>query len=137
MYPLESCITFHKESQVDTLWIELMTSDAVYMNAVVFSTQAYLAHVSGQKTPVAALRAMEYHSRTLRLLRERLSARDEEDIISDATILVVMYLAAHAHLTNDYDSAKHHIEGLRKIIDLRGGLSTFSYHPKLVMELLK
>lgn len=80
---------------------------------------------------------MEHHSAALRLLRERLSVHNSGDIVSDATILVVLYLTLHAHFTNDYDTAKHHMEGLRKIVDMRGGLTAFGPNTKLVMELLK
>lgn len=73
----------------------------------------------------------------MRLLRERLSARDEEAKLSDSTILVVLYLALHAHLTNQYTTAKHHMEGLRKMVAMRGGLGVFSYNTKLIMELQK
>ncbi|EXJ95173.1 hypothetical protein A1O1_00292 [Capronia coronata CBS 617.96] len=137
MYPLESCITFHRKSKVDTIWVELMAYDAAYMHAVVFSTQAYISRVSGGETPTATRRTLEHHSRTLRLLRERLSAENEAQKISDSTLLVVLYLARHAHFTNDNDSARHHMQGLRKIVDMRGGLRAFSYNQKLVMELLK
>jgi hypothetical protein len=37
----------------------------------------------------------------------------------------------------DYKTAKHHMAGLRKIVDLRGGLHAFSYNTKLIIELLK
>ncbi|KEF57424.1 uncharacterized protein A1O9_05341 [Exophiala aquamarina CBS 119918] len=136
MYPLESCIVFHRKTKIDTAWFELLTSDAAYVHAAVFASQAYILISSAQKTPVAARRAMEHHSAALRLLRERLSVPNSGDKVSDATILVVLYLALHAHFTNDYDTAKHHMEGLRKIADMRGGLVAFGYNTKLVMELL-
>lgn len=137
MYPLESCIKFHRKSKVDTLWLELMTYDAVYMHAVVFSTQAYVVLASGQDTPLATRRTVEHHSKTLRLLRQRLSAKEEADKISDPTVIVVLYLATHAHVMNDFASAKQHMQGLRKIVDMRGGLSAFNHNKKLIMELLK
>ena len=137
MYPLESCIVFHRTAKVDTMWFELMTSDAAYMHAVVFLSQVYFFLAYARETPAAAQRVVLHHSSTLQLLRERLSIEDEEAKFSDATIFVVICLAAHAHFSNDYDSAKHHIEGLRKIVDLRGGLNAFSYVPKLAIELMK
>ena len=81
---------------------------------------------------------MEHHSAVLRLLRERLSVPSRGAVeVSDATIKVVLHLALHAHITNDYDTAKHHMEGLRKMVNMRGGLSAFGDNTKLVMELLK
>lgn len=94
-------------------------------------------HTSNQKSPGAVKTVIMHHSRALQLLSARLAAKHEEAKISDPTILVVLALAGHAHMINDYETAKNHIEGLRKIVQLRGGLGTFSYHPKLSIELLK
>lgn len=137
MYPLESCIIFHKKTKVDTLWFELLTSDAAYMHAAVFASQAYIYYTYSRKSPIVARRVIEHHSAALRLLRERLSISNNGDKVSDSTILVILYLALHAHFTNNYNTAKHHMEGLRKIVDMRGGLSAFSYNTKLIIELLK
>lgn len=137
MYPLESCILFHRKTKVDTVWFELLTSDAAYMHAAVFASQAYSLYTYNRKSPVAARRAIVHHSAALRLLRERLSVLNKGNKISDSSILVILYLALHAHFTNDYNTAKHHMEGMRKIVDMRGGLSAFGYNTKLIIELLK
>lgn len=137
MYPLESCIIFHRKTKVDTSWFELLTSDAVYLHAAIFSSQAYVFLQSGRESPMAARQAMEHHSTALRLLRERLAVPNGEDKLSDPTILVVLYLTLHAHFTDDYHTAKHHMDGLLKIVDIRGGLRAFDHNTKLIMELLK
>ncbi|UKZ48221.1 hypothetical protein TrVGV298_002457 [Trichoderma virens] len=137
IYPLERCINFDRKDNFDRMWFELMTQDAAYLHTVVFASQTYFMHTSNQESPEAGKRAIMHHSRALQLLRERLAAKDEELKISDPTILVVLALAGHAHMVNDSETAKKHIDGLRRIVDLRGGLSTFSYHPKLSIELLK
>ncbi|KAJ5587588.1 uncharacterized protein N7459_003353 [Penicillium hispanicum] len=137
LYPLESCIIFHKKDTVDTVWFDLLTHDDAYMHSVVFLCQAYFFLVSGQETPATERKAMVHYSQTLRLLRERLSISAAQSQVSDATILVVLYLAGHAHLVNDFGSAQHHLQGLRKLVDMRGGLYAFSYNTKLITELLK
>lgn len=80
---------------------------------------------------------MVHYSAALRLLRERLAMPDGETKMSDPTVLAVLYLALHAHFSNDHDTAKHHMEGLRKIVDIRGGLDAFSHNKKIIIELLK
>ncbi|OQV02387.1 hypothetical protein CLAIMM_07592 [Cladophialophora immunda] len=137
MYPLERYIVFHRKTKVDTSWFELLTSDAAYVHAAVFASQAYILHTSAQATPIAARRAMAHYSSALHLLRERLSVSAEDNKVSDATVLVVLYFALHAHFMIDYKTAMQHMEGLRKIVDLRGGLIAFNYNTKLVIELLK
>lgn len=137
MYPLESCIVFHRKNTVDRMWFEVLTYDAAYMHALVFSSQAYFILTSAWKAPAAMRRVAVHHSTTIRLLRERLSVQNEVTKISDPTVFVVLCLATYAHFINDYDSAKHHMEGLRKIVDMRGGINAFSYNQKLTIELLK
>ncbi|KAL5089488.1 hypothetical protein Trisim1_005184 [Trichoderma cf. simile WF8] len=137
IYPLERCINFDKKDKFDRMWFELMTQDAAYLHTVLFTSQTYFMHTSSQNNPGAVKTVIMHHSRALQLLRERLAAKHEEVKISDPTILVVLALAGHAHMINDYETAKTHIDGLRRIVQLRGGLSTFSYHPKLSIELLK
>jgi hypothetical protein len=82
-------------------------------------------------------REMVHYSDSLRLLRKRLSGQNEDSKICDSTVLVVLNLAVHAYVSGDCSSAKHHIHGLRRIVDMRGGIYAFSYNPKLIMELLK
>ena len=137
MYPLEKYITFHKKAKVDTAWVELLTSDAAYMHAAVFASQAYIVHSSARPTPVASRQAIIHQSEALRLLRERLSLPSREEGLSDSTILVVLYFALHAHFTDDYVTAKNHMDGLHKIVTMRGGLVAFEHNIKLIIELLK
>ncbi|KAK6064269.1 hypothetical protein SCUP515_11867 [Seiridium cupressi] len=137
MYPLERCIVFHKKTKIDTSWFEFLTIDAAYTHAAVFASQAYILRTSAAGTPSAYKRVMIHYSAALRLLRERLYAPEGDSKISDPTVLVVLYLALHAHFVGDYDTAKQHMDGLRKIVDIRGGLFAFGYNTKLIMELLK
>ena len=137
MYPLESCFIFHRETTVDRSWVELLASDAAYVHAAVFASQAYIYIKSATNTPSAARQAMIHHSAALNLLRERLSVSKSGDAILDSTILVVLYLTLHAHFMNDPTTSKHHMEGLRKIVHMRGGLRALNYNTKLVIELLK
>jgi hypothetical protein len=137
MYPLESCIVFHRSTQIDTLRVEFFASDPVYMHASVFAPQAYISQTSGRRATSIPAQAMIHHSAALRSLREKLSISGSEDNISDPTILVVLYLALHAHFANNNKTAKHHMKGVSKIVDMRGGLNAFSYNTKMIIELLK
>lgn len=137
LFPLERCIRFHKTTKVDTVWFDLLTCDAAYMHAVIFSSQVYSALVSTQDNQVASRRAMVHHSKTLCLLQQRLQSSDQQMQVSDPTILIVLHLANQAHLTNNYLSARYHINGLRKMINMRGGLNNFSYNTKLIIEVIK
>lgn len=136
MYPLERHVIFHKETKADRSWFELLTLDAAYLHAAVFTSQVYLGRQSSQETLASTRRALTHHSSALRLIQERLSVANEEGV-TDATIHAILYLAWHAHFDVDYETARTHMQGLHKVVDLRGGLSTFTYNTKLIMELLK
>lgn len=136
-YPLADCIDFHKNNKIDTIWFDLLTYDAAYLHSVVFNCQAYISLVSGNPSPSSKCREMAHYSEALRLLRERLSDQDSNQETWDSTILVVLFFATHAHLVGDIASAKHHLQGLRKMTELKGGIYAFGYNPKLMMELMK
>lgn len=75
--------------------------------------------------------------KTVRLLRERLLLINEQSRFSDSTVFVVLTLAMISHHIGEHEGAKHHLDGLRKIVDLRGGLDSFRYIPKLLIEILR
>lgn len=81
------------------------------------------------RNPVHFLKAIQ-------LLRHKLSLENEDAQISDSTIFAVVNLATHARLSGEDKSAEHHMEGIRKIIDLRGGLENVT-QPKLLLELVR
>ncbi len=56
--------------------------------------------------------------------------------MSDKTLSVIVNLATHARVAGEDQSAMHHMDGIRKIVGLRGGISEINYI-KLMVELLK
>ncbi|RYP02083.1 hypothetical protein DL764_005964 [Monosporascus ibericus] len=112
LFPLESCIAFERREE---LWIEPLAFDPAYLHALIFSTHDYFDTV---------------------LLRERLLHEDDQARLSTTTISVVLTLAAHAHFIGESESAKHHLQGLHKIVNLRGGVTAFKDNAKLLIEML-
>ena len=80
---------------------------------------------------------MPHFVKTLKLLRERMADEDSQEKLSDATAAAIMALVGHAHLTGDLKSARYHMEGLYKIVRLRGGVNTFKQNAKLLVEILR
>ena len=117
------------------MWFDFLTIDPAYMQAVLSVSQVYVFLRSDREHILAARRATLHQSAAVKLLRERLALDSFK--ISDSTILVVYFLAGYAYFMNEYDIAKHHMEGLRKMIDLRGGIFAFRHNTKLIIELLK
>lgn len=51
--------------------------------------------------------------------------------------MVVLILACHAHRLGQYSLAKNHMIGLRKIIDMRGGIAALKTRTKLLIEIIR
>ncbi|KIX02098.1 uncharacterized protein Z518_08037 [Rhinocladiella mackenziei CBS 650.93] len=116
----------------------------MYLDATAFSAQAYFDIVLGRRKNHFTLSRIGTESmptmhflKTVRLLRERLVLADEQAKVSDPTILVVLIFATHAHILGEHETAMHHMEGLKKMVDLRGGIVAFKKNSKLVIELLR
>ncbi|KAI1080350.1 hypothetical protein F5B20DRAFT_540274 [Whalleya microplaca] len=132
LFPLEACIHFDR----DGTWVLPLTIDAAYLHSMILMT-GYIdslirgqSGTSNQETPSSLIK-------TLQLLRKRLLLEDEEAMSSYTTISVVLSLAVYSYLKSEYETARHHMEGLRKIVDLRGGLANFKNNVKLLIEMLR
>jgi hypothetical protein len=134
LFPLYLCIDFEKKHGG---WFEPLTFDAAYLHAMIFTSQAYYALVEGRKVYSTTEGSSPHLLKTIRLLRERLLTGDESTQTSDMTVAVVLALAMHANISCDYVSARHHMEGLRRIVDLRGGLDIFRSNDKLMVEIIR
>ena len=100
---------------------------------MVFTTHAYFDWLSRGKT---AGRTSSHLVKTLQLLRERISQADKA-MLTDSTAAVVLVLTVHAYMAGELESARQHMNGLRKIVDLRGGVASFQENSKLLLEILR
>jgi hypothetical protein len=137
LFPLESCIELAEPPRA--LWVETLCTDAAYLNATIFSVQVYFDLLAGHDLePVSPLTpTYSYFTKTLRLLRERLEYHDERRKLSDNTVMIVLILACHAHRLGQYTIAKSHMAGLRKLVDMRGGIMAFKTRTKLLIEIFR
>ena len=123
IFPVKLCIDY--DSDGDNLFNRLF-HDTVYFHAVVFPI-SYIHENRMQQTPS---RTTCYHlRRTLSLLNKRLSEQDA--CLMDTTIYAVLALALMANISGDHAAAEKHILGLRRIVNLRGGLQALRQNPKL------
>lgn len=102
---------------------------------MIFGAQAYSDLIAGHSSKKTSVQMLK----TIQLLRNRLSILEGNDqaFVSNPTIQVVLTLAHIAHLSGDHVTAYKHLEGLRKLVNLRGGIAGFENHPKLLTELLR
>ncbi|KAJ8098755.1 hypothetical protein POJ06DRAFT_141415 [Lipomyces tetrasporus] len=104
---------------------------------MVSTTQTYFDLLLGRQSCADSPWASPHLSKALRLLRERLTLGDDEVKVSNITASVVLALAVHAHIMGEREAAEYHMAGLRKIVNLRGGVTTFRDNGKLLIELLR
>lgn len=157
MFLLEPHVSFHDgpraASRAASQWALLPCSDAAYLNAVAYAHHFYRDLAAGRRAQdIRPPRAAHVHlARSLRLLRERLSSSssdEDEDAdadadagarlrLSDSTLQAILTLAGHAVRLGQHGAAGDHLGGVRRIVDLRGGVARFRGNPKLLVEIFR
>lgn len=127
MYPVETCIQPHQSQ-----WIEYLSYDRAYLHSALCATQSFLDFVREKRFSEKAL----YHlNRCLQTLRQNLA--NSKMAMSDSTISTVMTLAALSDAVNDTVAAKSHMQGLYKLVNLRGGILNFHHNIELQSKALR
>jgi len=104
---------------------------------MIFTSQYYFDAILPRNFSSVNQRSLPHFLETVKLLRERLAHDDDEARLSYTTAVAVMGLAGYALWTGNSESARHHMEGLSRIVSLRGGVATFKENPKLLIEILR
>ncbi|KAI0138188.1 hypothetical protein F4776DRAFT_621013 [Hypoxylon sp. NC0597] len=118
IFPLITAIDFPRDNEG---WIPLFGRDAAALHITAFAMQGFIDKVLRRQNIINPP-AILHLQRGLKLLRERLLADDDEIKVSDSTMGLVLKLASTTHFNGDHQASKQHMEGLRKMVDLRGGL---------------
>ncbi|MCJ1394402.1 hypothetical protein MMC18_007280, partial [Xylographa bjoerkii] len=134
LFPLETCIFFEKRAEN---WIAPLAVDPAYLHAKIFTSLYYFDVILPQRSSHESQRTLHHHHKALSLLRERILYGNNDSQLSNNTVSVVLSLAGHAFWTGDLKSATNHMEGMRKIANLRGGLNIFRDNEKLLAEILR
>lgn len=135
--PLLAAIGFHGEGGAAAARHPVgFDAAALHINA--YALESFIDRVL-RRRPEATLNpeATRHHQRGLQLLRQKLLGDDEEEKISDATISAILKLATAAQFDGDAATSRQHMQGLRKMVDLRGGLDAFEHHPRLRTEMMR
>jgi hypothetical protein len=113
-----------------------MATDAAFLHISAFAVEGFIQRIfRGQEDSINTAASLHFQ-KGLRLLRERLLEEDDRKRLSDSTISAVLKLAGTSHFDGDSGEARQHMAGLRRMVDLRGGLDAFK-GTKLVMEMLR
>lgn len=122
MFPLMAAIGFQADNR-ERLYP--LTSDAIALHITAFSVEGFINRILRHQEDALNPVAMLHLQKGLRLLRYRLLGDDDEIKISDATMGVVLKLASAAHFDGDYMASRQHMEALRTMVELRGGVDVF------------
>ena len=133
IFPLMVAIGFHADNN-ESLYP--LGSDAAFLHVTAFAVEEFIDRILRHQKTSTNPAAILHLQKGLRLLREKLLGGDDETKISDSTISVVLKLASTAHFDGDSQASKQHMEGLRKMVGLRGGLDVFK-GSKLLTEILR
>lgn len=126
-YPVETCV------QPDSRqWVEYLTYDQAYLHSALFSTNAFFDWRRSAKFGSVTLQHL-----TTCISRLRQNLLDACLATSDSTITTVNTLAMMADLYGDYDNARKHLQGLSKIVEVRGGIKALQYNPQLQSKILR
>lgn len=74
-------------------------------------------------TGASSPRALYHLSRTFAQVKKRLEGKDA---LSDSSLAIVISLINQEQIRNEQASAKVHIDGLKRMVELRGGLDRLS-----------
>lgn len=126
MYPPEFCLPL---SAIETPWFKYILEDEAYFYGTLAISTACWDIARGKKRLSPEYKA--YFSKTLSLLNAKLSKPEQAKDTS--TVALIVGLCILASTLGDFASLRVHIEGLRMVVQLRGGIHTLHETP-VVME---
>lgn len=78
--------------------------------------------------------ALHHLSKALATFNKRLQS---EEALSDSTIAIIIALVFQDQFRHQHSSAAVHINGLARIVELRGGIDQIDAHVGLVLKICK
>lgn len=109
-----------------------ISDDAAYLHSILWATQAYMDWLRGRPQSRAAI---FHEGKTISILQTRLN--DREQATSDITLLVVSSLVITATIIGNHDLAATHMQGLQKMVGLRGGIKELEQDDNLVLKVCR
>ncbi|KAH8817244.1 hypothetical protein F5884DRAFT_748710 [Xylogone sp. PMI_703] len=104
--------------------LRLSLADGALFHMVLLSSAMQLNHFNSNPN---ALENDFHKMSAIKLVKERLhDVANDNHLVPDSIILTVAFLAISDALIKDYDMCAIHVNGLYKMIDMRGGLENLS-----------
>jgi hypothetical protein len=143
LYPLDLCTSIPDS---EDYWFRWLLEDPAYLNSALFNVSIFhdiVARRNRKPSQVEIASAQElfsprswrYLRRTINLLQERIENKSTQD--KDSTAAVVVSLAMTAELVGDDKAFNIHVEGLKNIVRMRGGLDAFPINSKMQIKICR
>lgn len=132
LYPAYLGLSLH---DAKLMWLKLLATDAESMSTIHESMNLLLlTHSIANVCSLHLMRScieyfvetgnpssLPFHhlSEAFTIINRRLQGKDA---LSNASLVLVMFLVNHEYIRKEYSAATTHLEGLVRMIDLRGGL---------------
>ncbi|GAD98560.1 hypothetical protein FG04937.1 [Paecilomyces variotii No. 5] len=111
------------------MWLQLLFTDEAAYHCNISLMQAcneiYLGNGS------STTKALYHLSQTFRQVQRRLESKDS---LSDSTIGLVLFLIMQEQIRNQGPAAEIHASGLKKMVELRGGLNQLDGNLNLILK---
>ncbi|KAG9241669.1 hypothetical protein BJ878DRAFT_545019 [Calycina marina] len=118
VYSIEKYADYNPISET---WLPMAFKDPALLHCLIFCADGYSALADGvRERPLAVMHLKE----ASRMVNQRL--RGPNPIITDSTLVIVCTLAHAEKLKGNVENWKIHLEGLREMIELRGGMEAFA-----------
>ncbi|KAH6884390.1 hypothetical protein B0T10DRAFT_130463 [Thelonectria olida] len=116
-----------------SIWVQYMLVDEAYFHCTIALSISAMNNLLCEKED--ATDAMRHLSRTFRIINERLTGNRA---VSDETIAAVVGMAQYDRHQGEYSRGCIHIQGLRRMVALRGGITKLaSDRPTLTQKIFR
>ncbi|KAE8547823.1 hypothetical protein EYB25_009616 [Talaromyces marneffei] len=113
-------------------WLRFVLSDKAAYHVIIAVAEACNHYLSGGGESTS--QALYHRSRTLALVAQRLAGKDA---LSDSTLGVIVMMIVQEQMRKVVFEAHIHYEGLRRMIEARGGLDQLEQSPTLLLKICK
>lgn len=143
MYPVEWCFGV---DGTQSCWFQWLFVDLAYYYSCLFVASSFkdlyeAVSPAGTATPSTDLskrlsgRTLRYLRLTIDLLQKRLGNPKEQ--LEDITIATVVSLAMVADIVGDVEATQAHVNGLKKIVRMRGGIKGVESNTALLAKICR
>ncbi|KAH7312741.1 hypothetical protein B0I35DRAFT_411419 [Stachybotrys elegans] len=138
LYPVEIC--FEMDPTADA-WFHWMLSDPVYKMTALLLVSVFRDMLGSSNSPqpcpmeLLSPRSIMYFRRSMSSLRDRIE--DNQRHLEDGTAAIISALALAAEVVGDDAALAIHMEGMKRIVHLKGGLDAFNHNGKLQVKLCR